>query len=105
MTIGSVVFIGLLAMTPNWAIVDIPYPEAGGGMEAPGPGRGGAEAQMNEVLAAYARSKSSAPLRKGDVIVTRIDGARATARISRGGRTETVYLELTGSTWKIVKSE
>jgi hypothetical protein len=105
MTIGSVVFIGLLAMTPNWAIVDIPYPEAGGGTEASGPGPGGAEAQMGEVLAAYARSKSSAPLRKGDVIVTRIDGSRASARISRGGRTESVYLELVGSTWKIVKSE
>lgn len=105
MTIGSVVFIGLLAMAPNWAIVDIPYPEAAGGMVAGAPAPTSAEAQIHEVLTAYARGKSTAPLRKDDVVVTRIDGSRATARVSRGGRTETVYLELVGPAWKIVKAE
>jgi hypothetical protein len=104
MTIATVVFIGLLAMAPNWAIVDIPYPEAAGGMLVAGP-QASAEAQIHEVLAAYARGKSTMPLRKGDVVVTRIDGPRASARISRAGRTETVYLELAGSTWKIVRAE
>ena len=28
---GSVVLAGLLALAPNWAVVDIPYPETSGG--------------------------------------------------------------------------
>ena len=62
MAIGSVVLMGLLAMAPNWAIVDIPYPEAGGGMEAqPAPTP---EARVIEALTAYARAKSL-KLRRG----------------------------------------
>ena len=107
MTICSVVFSGLLAMAPTWVIVDIPYPEAGGGAEVSGPGGSGAsaEAQITNVLNAYARTKSVEPLRKGDVLVTRIDGSRATGRVNRAGRTETVYLERAGSDWKIVRTE
>jgi hypothetical protein len=29
--VSSVVFVGLLALAPNWAIVDIPYPDSNGG--------------------------------------------------------------------------
>ena len=82
MAIGSVVFAGLLAMAPNWAIVDIPYPEAGGGMEAssaPTP-----EARVIEALTAYARGRSL-KLRKGDIADIKVKGARATAAINSIG--------------------
>jgi hypothetical protein len=58
MMIGNLAIVGLLAMAPNWAVVDIPYPEAGG-----------------------------------------------SARVTRAGRTEIVYLELQGSEWKVVRTE
>lgn len=102
MMIGNLALLGLLAMAPNWAVVDIPYPDAGGTGEvhelAP-------EAQVSEALYAYARAKSTAPLRKSDIVVTRIDGAKATARVTRGGRVEIVYLELAGHEWKVVRTE
>ncbi|MEO5691702.1 MAG: hypothetical protein ABIQ72_01135 [Usitatibacter sp.] len=103
MTIGSFVFAGLLAMAPNWAVVDIPYPEADGtGIE---PVAGSAEAAVWESLASYARSRSTAPLRKSDIVVTRIDGNKATARVTRGGHTEVVYLEHSAGAWKVVRTE
>lgn len=105
MTIGSFVFAGLLAMTPNWAVVDIPYPEANAtGMDAM-PAAGSVEAAVWDALAAYARAKSTAPLRKSDIIVTRIDGNTATARVTRSGRTEVVYLAYSAGAWKIVRTE
>ena len=101
MTIGDVVFIGLLAMAPNWAIVDIPYPEAGGGTEvrATTP-----EMQVADALAAYARTRA-VKLRKADISELRIDGPKAIARISLLSRTETVHLELVKDEWRVVKTE
>ncbi len=102
MAIGSVVFAGLLAMAPNWAIVDIPYPEAGGGMEAssaPTP-----EARVIEALTAYARGRSL-KLRKGDIADVKVEGARATARLMLPNHAETLHLELVGQDWRVVKTE
>jgi hypothetical protein len=102
MMVGNLALLGLLAMAPNWAVVDIPYPDAVGAGEvhevAP-------EAQVSEALVAYARSKSGTPLRKSDIVVTKIDGPKATARVTRGGRVEVVYLELAGGRWKVVRTE
>ena len=102
MMIGNLALLGLLAMAPNWAVVDIPYPEAIGAGEVQ---ELTPEAQVTEALVAYARSKSASPLRKSDIVVTRIDGPRATARVNRGGRTEIVYLEHAGHEWKVVRTE
>jgi hypothetical protein len=102
MAVGSVVLLGLLAMAPNWAIVDIPYPEAGGGMEAhsaPTP-----EARVIEALTVYARGKSFR-LRKGDIADLKIEGPRATARLMFPNHPETLQLELVGHEWRIVKAE
>ncbi len=103
MTIGSFVFAGLLAMAPNWAVVDIPYPEAIGAGEAQAPAN--AEGQVWAAVAPLARSRSTAPLRRSDIIVTRIDGNKATARLTRNGRTEVVYLERAAGEWKVVRTE
>lgn len=103
MTIGSVVLAGALAMGPNWVVVDIPYPEAAGSGEAQSPAE--AEAQVWAALASYARSLSSAPLRRSDIVVTSIRGDKASARVTRGGRTEVVYLAQVAGEWKVVKTE
>ena len=101
MTVGSVIFIGLLAMAPNWAIVDIPYPEAGGGTEvrATTP-----ETLVTEALAAYAKGRAL-KLRKADISELRIDGPKASARLTFPARTETVHLELVKDEWRVVKTE
>ncbi len=101
MAMGSVVLLGLLAMAPNWAIVDIPYPEAGGGMEAHAPTP---EARVIEALTVYARGKSF-KLRKGDIADLRIEGPRATARLTLPNHPETLHLELVGHEWRVVKAE
>jgi hypothetical protein len=102
MMIGNLALLGLLAMAPNWAVVDIPYPDVGGTGEvhelAP-------ETQVTEALIAYARTKSAAPLLKSDIVVTRIGAGKATARVTRGGHVDIVYLELAGQEWKVVRTE
>ena len=100
MAIGSVVLMGLLAMAPNWAIVDIPYPEAGGGMEAqPTP-----EARVIEALYAYARARSL-KLRKGDIADLKVEGPKATVRLMLPNHPETLHFELVGHDWRIAKTE
>jgi hypothetical protein len=101
MTISDFVFVGLLAMAPNWAIVDIPYPEAGGGTEvrATTP-----EMLVTDALASYARTRAL-KLRKADISELRIDGPKATARVVFTTRTETVHLELVKDEWRVVKTE
>ena len=97
--IGSVVLVGLLAMAPNWAIVDIPYPEASGGSA-----RAAAENQVVDALQEYARAHS-AVLRKGDIQELRIEGAKATARVLVGSRSEVVHLEYAPGGWRVVRAE
>lgn len=101
MAMGSVVLLGLLAMAPNWAIVDIPYPEAGGGMEAPS---ATPEARVIDALHAYARGRSL-KLRKGDITDLKIEGARATVRLVLPNHSENLQLELVGHEWRVVKPE
>ena len=97
---SSVVFVGLLAMAPNWAIVDIPYPESSGGSAA----QAAAEAPVVDALQEYARSRS-AVLRKGDIQELRIEGAKATARVVLGQRAEVVHLEHAPGGWRVVRAE
>jgi hypothetical protein len=97
--VGSVVLVGLLAMAPNWAIVDIPYPESSGGSA-----QAAVESQVVEALHEYARAHS-AVLRKGDIQELRIEGARATARVVVGQRSEVVHLEYAPGGWRVVRAE
>lgn len=99
--LGSVALAGLLAMAPNWAIVDIPYPEASGGSATHAPT---AESLVFDALQEYARARFPA-LKKGDISEVRIEGPRATARVVLGHRTEVVHLELVNHEWKVVRAE
>jgi len=99
--IGSVVLVGLLAMAPNWAIVDIPYPESSGGSAAHATRP---ESQVVEALQEYARGRS-AVLRKDDIAELRVEGSHATARIMLGTRAELVHLERVQHEWRVVRTE
>jgi hypothetical protein len=103
MTIGCVVVSGLLAMAPNWAIVDLPYPESTGTPDAhhavtP-------EGQVTEAIFQYARTKGAAPLRRSDIAELKVEGPKATARVTLAHHTETVHLEFLNHEWKVVRIE
>jgi hypothetical protein len=95
----SVVFVGLLALAPNWAIVDIPYPDSGGGVHHALPST---ESQVADALQEYAKSRSVA-LQKGDVTEVRVEGVKASARIHVGARFERVHLEYHNQEWRVVR--
>jgi hypothetical protein len=101
MTIGSIVFAGLLAMAPNWSIVDLPYPESGAGGETAPP----VEAQVTEAIVQYAKAKGSTPIRRADIAAVKVEGTRATARITLAHHAETVYLECVDHEWRVVRTE
>ena len=99
--VSSVILVGLLAMAPNWAIVDIPYPDAKGGVHHALPSL---ESQVTDALVEYAKGRSLA-LQKGDISELRVEGAKATARMHVGARFERVHLEYHNQEWRVVRVE
>ena len=100
---GSVVLAGLLALAPNWAIVDIPYPETSGGSAA-SRAAVGPDAPVIDAVHGYVH-KNSAGRRKGIVTDVRIDGNKATAKVLVGQRSETVHLEYVHPEWRVIRAE
>ena len=96
---SSVVFVGLLAMAPNWAIVDIPYPDQTGGNHHASPS---VESRVTDALLDYAKGRSL-PLQKTDISEVKVDGAKATARLHLGARFERVMLEYHNQEWRVVR--
>jgi hypothetical protein len=94
----SVVVAGFLAMAPYWGIADIPYPEVAASPAAK------AECRIAEILADYARTRS-ATFDKGDLSTVRIDGPRASARLTFPNRIEIVHLERHGDDWRVTRIE
>ena len=98
---SSVVLVGLLAMAPNWAIVDIPYPDAKGGVHHALPSL---ESQVTDALLEYAKGRSL-PVQRGDISELRVEGAKASARMHVGARFERVHLEYHNQEWRVVRVE
>ena len=100
MAISSLLLAGVLAMGPQWSIVDLPYPE----VKAPDSMGGyvpSTEAQVNETIANWV--KRTSPGRKHDVTQVRIDGPKATARIVFPDRTWQIRLERDDKGWKVIE--
>jgi hypothetical protein len=100
MAISSLLLAGVLAMGPQWSIVDLPYPE----VKAP-ESMGGyvpsTETQVNETIASFV--KRTSPGRKHEVTQVRIDGPKATARIVFPDRTWQIRLERDEKGWKVIE--
>ena len=99
MAISSLLLAGVLAMGPQWSIVDLPYPE----LEVPkatGGSTPSAEVQVGDSIAAWLRK--AAPYRKHEVMHLRVVGSKATARVVFPERTWIIYLERIGEEWKVV---
>ena len=101
MAISGLLLAGVLAMGPQWSIVDLPYPE----VRAPEASMGGyvpsTEAQVSETIAAFV--KRTNPNRKHEVTQVRIDGPKASARIVFPDRTWLIRLERSEQGWKVVE--
>src|SRR5438128_6373222 len=101
MAIGSWLLAGVLAMGPQWSIVDLPYPdvrtsESMGGSYTPPP-----EVQVSDSIAAWV--KRTAPGRKHEITQLRIEGPTASARVLLPERTYLVRLERVGEEWRVVE--
>ena len=101
MTISSLLLVGVLAMGPQWSIVDLPYPE----VKAP-ESMGGyvpsTETQVNETIANWVKRNGPAG-RKHEVTQVRIDGPKATARIVFPDRTWQIRLERNEQGWRVIE--
>lgn len=100
MAISALLVAGVLAMGPQWSIVDLPYPDVKaadsmGGYVAP------AEVQVSESIAVFV--KKNAPGRKHEVTQLKVQGPKATARVILPDRTWLIRLERVGEEWKVVE--
>jgi hypothetical protein len=100
MSISMLVFAGVLAMGPQWSIVDLPYPEVKAS-ESMGGYTPSTETQVNDTIASWV--KRTSPNRKHEVTQVRIDGPKASARIVFPDRTWLIRLERAGEEWKVVE--
>ena len=99
MTIPGIIFAGLLAIGPDWAIVDLPYPDVKPGGK-PTPEEQVAEAAAEHMKARDPKRPASRRLLMSNL---KIDGSRAWVRVTDGDRTETLWLTLRDGAWKVEK--
>ena len=100
MALSAIVLATLLAIGPDWAIVDLPYPDVQRQDGKPTP-----EEQVAEAAARHIRARD--PRRPADrkllMSQLRIDGSRAWVRVTDGDRTESVWLTFVEGAWKVEK--
>ncbi len=100
MALSGILLAAALALGPDWAIVDLPYPD----VQRPG-GKPTPEEQVAEAAAEHirARDPKRPPHRKLLMSNLKIDGTKAWVRVTDGDRTETVWLVMKGGAWKVEK--
>ena len=101
MAISSLLLAGVLAMGPQWSIVDLPYPEVKAA-ETMGGYTPSAEVQVNESISNWVKRHSPAG-RKHEITQLRIEGPKASARVVFPDRTWLIRLERQGEEWRVVE--
>jgi len=101
MAISSLLLAGVLAMGPQWSIVDLPYPEVKAS-ETMGGYTPSTEAQLNEAITSWVKRNSPAG-RKHEITQLRIEGLKASARVVFPDRTWLIRLERQGEDWRVVE--
>ncbi|HYC37940.1 MAG TPA: hypothetical protein VEC19_16035 [Usitatibacter sp.] len=90
----------LMALGPQWAIIDLPYPEVTGAETAPA-----IDAQIAEAVTNYAKGRGGKSLsRKPEISNLKVDRATASLRLTMGDRVETVTLMRVNNEWRVVQS-
>jgi hypothetical protein len=91
----------MLAMNPQWSVVDLPYPEVSGGQAAVP----SVDALISEAVANYARGRIGKPLNtKPEISGLKVDNSVATLKASYAGRTESLVLMRIANEWRVVQT-
>lgn len=90
----------LMAMAPQWAIVDLPYPEVTGGETASPP----IDARIAEAVASHARARGKPLPRNPEMTDLRVERGTASLRLKMADRTEIVVLLRVNNEWRVLQS-
>lgn len=90
----------LMAMAPQWAIVDLPYPEVTGAETAAPP----IDARIAEAVASYARARGKPLPRSSDMTHLRVEKGTASLRLKMADRTEIVVLLRVDDEWRVLQT-
>ena len=89
----------MMAMSPQWAIIDLPYPEIGYEAAAPA-----TASRITEAVANYQAKHSGKSLnRKPEVSDLRVNDSTASLRVTTGDRTEVMILSRTNNDWRVIQ--
>ena len=90
----------MMAMSPQWAIVDLPYPEIGYEAAAPA-----IAARITEAATNFAKAKSPGKtFARSELTDLRVNENTASLRIKMGDRTEVVILTRVNNDWRVIQS-
>lgn len=91
----------VLAMGPQWALIDLPYPEVTGS-ETAAPV---VDLRMAEAVANYAKAKAGKPLiSKPEIAPLKVGADSASLRVTIGDRSEIVLLSRVKNEWRVVQA-
>lgn len=92
---------GMLALGPQWALIDLPYPEATGAQS----GSVHLDSRLAEAVTHYARARAGKSLnRKPEIAPLQVEADTARVRVSFGDRTEVVILVRVKNEWRVVEA-
>lgn len=90
----------LMAMAPQWALVDLPYPEVAGAEAASPP----IDARIAEAVGSFARARGEPLPRNPEMTDLRVDQGVASLRLRMAGRTVIVVLLRVDNEWRVLQS-
>ena len=99
--ISAVVLVtSMMAMAPQFAIADLPYPDVGYEAAAPA-----TAARITEAVANYAKAKApgKTQARKPEMTDLRVNDSTASMRLNLGDRTEVVILSRVNNDWRVIQ--
>lgn len=91
---------GLMALAPQWVIVDLPYPEVTGAETASPP----IDARIAEAVTTYARARGRPLPRQAEMTDLRVEKGTASLRLRSADRTEIVVLLRIDNEWRVLQS-
>lgn len=98
--LAAVLTTSILAMGPQWAIIDLPYPEVTGAESAPA-----MDVRLAEAITNYAKAKSGKPLNsRPEMAPLRVGADSASVRVKIGDRSEIVILNRVRNEWRVVEA-
>ena len=100
MALTAIVFASMLALGPDWAIIDLPYPD----VQRPA-GQTSPEEQVAQAVAEHVQARDpKRPVSRRLLLSNlKITGEKAVVRVTDGDRSETVFLVQRDGAWKVEK--